>query len=221
MRQKTCSGCHDEGYCSPECQKDDWKIHKLMCAHMKSDGNLLPYTEVDSAISKLKEKAKSKEGTNSEKRLLEYCLSFAEQQYGPRIANKSYRERDGVSVDVRVDNWHVDINRLFDLCFDLGTACGNSEGDQINMSDLGKDCCEKAIHFYEETLSLLKPWQIQIDLKADERTDSIDEVQMNYISERTSSTERWLGQCYSNQSNYDKAGVCYDRAILYGRRVGD
>lgn len=27
----TCSGCHDIQYCSKDCQKTDWPLHKLVC----------------------------------------------------------------------------------------------------------------------------------------------------------------------------------------------
>jgi tetratricopeptide (TPR) repeat protein len=188
---------------------------------MKSDKIMLPCTEVSSAIKMLKEKANSKKGTNSENRLLEYCLSFAEHQYGPRIANKSYRERNSVSVVVCYDNWEVDIDMLFNLCFDLGYAYRKSIGiPPLLINDLQRNCCMKAVHFYDKAKSILKPWLIQIDLYEDKRTDSINEVQMNDIYERTSSTERLLGECHMNLHNYDKAGICFDRAILYGKRIG-
>merc|ERR1711981_1254564 len=32
---KKCSQCHLAFYCSPDCQKKDWKYHKGECAHVK------------------------------------------------------------------------------------------------------------------------------------------------------------------------------------------
>jgi hypothetical protein len=52
-------------------------------------------------------------GTESETKLLEECLSFAEHHYGDRVLGKSYRERDST----RVDNWFVDIITLYDICY--------------------------------------------------------------------------------------------------------
>ncbi|KAF2109373.1 hypothetical protein BDV96DRAFT_651812 [Lophiotrema nucula] len=31
LAAKVCGICHCNRYCSPECQKDDWKVHKLVC----------------------------------------------------------------------------------------------------------------------------------------------------------------------------------------------
>lgn len=29
--RNSCSSCNNEDYCSTDCQKQDWKIHKIMC----------------------------------------------------------------------------------------------------------------------------------------------------------------------------------------------
>jgi hypothetical protein len=74
-----CSDFHKENYCSLECQKSDWKIHKILCKYIKKNSELLSWTEVKEAISKLREKAKVKDikGTTSETRMLIYYLHFA------------------------------------------------------------------------------------------------------------------------------------------------
>jgi hypothetical protein len=33
---KLCASCEDIHYCSPECQKTDWKVHKLLCRTFKA-----------------------------------------------------------------------------------------------------------------------------------------------------------------------------------------
>jgi hypothetical protein len=33
---KACSKCHEMPYCSAECQKSDWRIHKLVCKSLKA-----------------------------------------------------------------------------------------------------------------------------------------------------------------------------------------
>jgi hypothetical protein len=118
FRSKKCGGCLEEWYCGPECQKQDWNIHKIMCVSMK---NLLPLPEVKKGISRLKEKAKLtkgteneipevkkgisrlkekaklNKGTENEIRILVYCLSFIERQYGDKIVGKPYRKRNDAS----------------------------------------------------------------------------------------------------------------------------
>jgi hypothetical protein len=80
--------------------------------------NLLPLPEVEQGISRLKEKAKLKKGTENEIRILVYCLSFIEHQYGDIIVGKPYRQRNDGSV-LCVDNWAVDV-QLSAVCHELG-----------------------------------------------------------------------------------------------------
>lgn len=75
FRTKDCSACLLKGYCGPECQIGDWKIHRILCA--------MP--EVKKEISKFTGHAESKRGTAAEIRILEYCLSFAGHQFGDQI----------------------------------------------------------------------------------------------------------------------------------------
>lgn len=47
---KKCAGCFVELYCSIECQKADWKMHKLICSYEKESNKLLPFPTVDATI---------------------------------------------------------------------------------------------------------------------------------------------------------------------------
>lgn len=48
-----CSACLKKGFCSSECQKTDWKIHKIMCSHMKNAENYLSFEDLNIVLKKL------------------------------------------------------------------------------------------------------------------------------------------------------------------------
>jgi hypothetical protein len=60
VRSKLFSSCLSEGYCSPECQLEDWKIHKKLCPFMKNSKKLLPLADVFKMIIELGELANLK-----------------------------------------------------------------------------------------------------------------------------------------------------------------
>lgn len=85
-----CSTCLREAYCSGDCQKSDWKAHKLMCKTSKKLSNqLLPYREVVQVSHEIVTVPKNANDT----RVLSHVLSYAEFQFGDRVVGKSYRER--------------------------------------------------------------------------------------------------------------------------------
>jgi hypothetical protein len=61
-----CSACSSKFYCSSECQKGDWKIHKLLRPCMKKGDQLLPFSEVKDQVDKFTRQAELKKGTESE-----------------------------------------------------------------------------------------------------------------------------------------------------------
>lgn len=75
-RTKTCSACLKEVYRSSECQKADWKIHKIMCSTMK-DEKLLPFAIVNEKIAEFKVQIKLKEAMGNKIRLYLCLLNFA------------------------------------------------------------------------------------------------------------------------------------------------
>jgi hypothetical protein len=102
----SCSGCDREHYCGSDCQKLDWKIHKLMCPILKKlSYKLQPFREVDQIVNGI---MASKKG--SVIRVLEHLLSYAEYQFGTEVEGKIYREREdgehmsNSDVDLRILN---------------------------------------------------------------------------------------------------------------------
>jgi hypothetical protein len=91
LRSKGCSGCLKEGYCGPECQKEDWKIHKLMCPYLKNDNKLLPFKDVVKTLRKFRESEEFLEAYANKQqhlnglRISEFCIKCAEKQFGDRV----------------------------------------------------------------------------------------------------------------------------------------
>lgn len=51
-RTKFCTACLNEGYCSSECQKKDWKIHKIICPYMKDSEKLIGGEKIEPILCK-------------------------------------------------------------------------------------------------------------------------------------------------------------------------
>jgi hypothetical protein len=156
LRSKDCSGCLKEGYCSPECQKDDWKIHRLMCPHMKNGDKLLPFQEVERNLRKFQNSKELSERGENVGRISEFCVTYAENQFGDRIPGQWYRERENGS---RVDNWNVDVLYLEFFNFSIANSWRLSTNSIYNI-DLRKESFKKAIYYYEKVLCILEPWRI-------------------------------------------------------------
>jgi hypothetical protein len=104
-----------EPYCSGECQKGDWKSHKLICKTLKKLSlQLQPYQEVASVIEEIRGKRPKK--TQLDIRLLGHLISYAEHQFGDRVPGKAYRERGNGD---HIDNWNVEIEIMIPIYVDL------------------------------------------------------------------------------------------------------
>ncbi len=72
--KSSCSICFREQYCSSECQKLDWKIHKGMCPILKKlSREPQPYNEAMRVINEI---LTSNKGYKI--RVLEHLLSYAD-----------------------------------------------------------------------------------------------------------------------------------------------
>jgi hypothetical protein len=138
MGSKLCSSCNDESYCSPECQKLDWKIHKIICS--KQSGQLLPFEEAMERFSKLVNETFGKSIENR-LRILLYLQKFSEYQFeGFMDKPGSSRRTDGgdtsndMVVDIEILNW---------IYFQLGTAY-----QPITKVILSLGCSVLSVAFY-------------------------------------------------------------------------
>jgi hypothetical protein len=84
---KGCSACLKEVYCSGECQKDDWKAHKMMCKLIQqmSDAQQ-PLKDVCLAVNKVmsqSEKQIAKLGRGN----ISYCVSILRHLLSTSLGN--------------------------------------------------------------------------------------------------------------------------------------
>jgi hypothetical protein len=159
----SCSGCGREQYCSSNCQRLDWRIHKLICPILKDlSTEQLPFHE---AYQKVSEILSSTNGMN--KRILNHLLSFSERQFREEQLSVVYRERG----DKERINWLVDFNILHNInqrLFSLNHGHNHTTSTTILYDSL--------FPYLERSVSLLTPWLIHFDSDAGSRSDSFNEI---------------------------------------------
>jgi tetratricopeptide (TPR) repeat protein len=86
-----CSACQNEWYCSVDCQRSDWKSHKMNCGK-----KILPVLELGDSTRRAMDLAmKYEEAGETVKTTAVYekTLRFLEYQYGKHIPGTCYRQR--------------------------------------------------------------------------------------------------------------------------------
>ena len=155
-----CSNCLGALYCSVECQKKDWKTHKVICKkaqEVKKSYEALGYRTVEEIDALLEE----------ERRLAE--LGNAEAQYNLGL---SYSNGLGVSVDkVESVKWYrlAAEQGFAHAQFNLGNAYFNGEGVSVDKVEAIKWYRLAANQGYAEAQCILGFLYLQGDgVEADE-----------------------------------------------------
>jgi hypothetical protein len=93
-----CSACLREFYCSADCQKKDWKTHKIFCCSIKlKPETLQSFTDASPVVSQVLNQTEAqvaKLGSQRYIKLLHHTATFSEKQFGKRIAGRASYERD-------------------------------------------------------------------------------------------------------------------------------
>jgi hypothetical protein len=188
-----------EPYCSGECQKLDWKKHKLICTILKRLSNeLQPYQEVVKVIMEILV-------IPGNLRILSHLLCYAEFQFGERIAGKAYRQRgngekiDNLTVEVRVV---IDIYRRFLSVYDGDRSLTNEDRNNLKLP------------YFLKMQELLKPWS----LSPDSQDDSLNVAHIDYIWEILSDTESQIAMIYMNSFQLDISETYFLQSLAYARR---
>jgi tetratricopeptide (TPR) repeat protein len=175
---------------------------------MKEGAMFLPFLKVYDVMFQLKKKASVVMGKDSEIRILKYCLSFAEYQYGDRIIGQKQRERGGYGMD------NLAIDQIFlGLCGAIGFDY-QIKADRHSKISILKDAYTMAIYHYKKSLSIVVSWQTQLD--SGERKDFIKGIDINFM--RTMAESK-LVSCYIELRNFEKAGDSYERAITFAKVI--
>lgn len=202
MGTSGCSNCLREGYCSGECQKLDWKVHKTICKTLKKLPNQIqPYRDVGRVITEI---LHSPEIISQNKRILVHLLSFAELQFGERSSGKAYRER---GTD-RIDNWTVEVEILFRICHSLVEIYNFDESLSVIVQ------FNSMMPYVQRMLDVLKPWSTDNA----SRIDRLSTVQMNYILQLSSRTDTKMASIHTGRGEFNKAEDMCKRALSSAKK---
>jgi tetratricopeptide (TPR) repeat protein len=203
----SCSICLREPYCSGDCQKGDWKLHKAICKILKKLSlKLQPYHEVVQIIDDILEEISEKK-KEQRIRVLTHLISYAKHQFGDRVPGKVYRERN---TGERMDNWRIEIEMLIPIFISLLTAHEDGALSRIDRDNL-------AFPYFEKMLDILRPWSTCVDLNRASHIDSINKEQISEILLHLSQTERSIGLIFTRRNQFDRAENHCQQALSYAR----
>lgn len=194
-----CSACLREYYCSHDCQKGDWKAHKLICKIIKKLSlQQQPFQDVVPAIKGTL--AVRPQKLHLGLRVLEHLLKYALHQFGDIVPGNDYRARENGE---QIYNYKVDVMNLFPIYVDMIELYESDE----SLSKLGRD--DLLLLCYQKQLDLLKPWSFT-------RADSDNDVK-DYALMTLSQIEGNIAQVYVLKSQFDMADDYFKRALNYAR----
>lgn len=198
-----CSTCLKEAYCNSDCQKADWKAHKLICKTVKRFSNQLqPYAKVVEIIREIL-KGPVKAGTDI--RVVKHLLSYAEFQFGDTVPGNSCRQRKNGD---RISNWVVEIEMLYPIYQRLI----NDYAYDKSLSAIIRD--NRMFPYLEMILDLLTPWSLLIDSDGTSRIDRLDKGQINRVLNLSSKVECSITDIYRQRNTYDLAENHCLKALL-------
>lgn len=201
----SCSGCIREQYCSSDCQKLDWKVHKMVCSILKKlPSELEPYENVVENIQQIL-KAKKRDDT----RVLTHLLSYAEFQFGQKIIGSTYRERESGE---RITNWEVEVESLYYILLAIIITY------EKNASLTKVTCNNLQAPYLSRALILLTPWLTSLDLLAISRGSSFCENQITELLHKLNYVERMMAYQAMESVKFDAAEGHCQRCLIYSKR---
>jgi hypothetical protein len=196
---KSCSSCLNEIYCSSECQKTDWKMHKKTChlIKMMSD-ELLPFKDLHLAFQEVSTKIEERItelGVEGYVRLLYQAAKFAEHHFGERIAGSLSYSRDNGDI---LSHWEVEIDTLHNIynqlaCYNLFENYGGKE----------EDFWTEKIIYLQKSGVILERWIRRVNSSEIEKID-IDEEKIDKLFHSISLVDRDLSSGYRILEDWDK-----------------
>ena len=171
---KYCGNCENVMYCSGECQRLHWKVHKPDCEEKKNTDPLICFSDAWLQTNDLMKKADEEIALKDEAKAiktLKQALAFAEHQFGKPELEKMSRIREG-SNDL-ISSWEVD-NMLMRMCSKLG---------DLNKNLGSADGLRNAEVFYLKARKWVEVWRKRMDGRVNgERLVPFDPSQVTYYS---------------------------------------
>lgn len=142
-------------------------------------------------------------------RVLKHVLTYAEFQFGERIPNQTYRERESGE---RMDNWTVELDAMI-LIYMKVINIYERNG---SLSLIFKD--NNTLPYYKKQLEILKPWSLRLNLDTDCRKDTLSRDKSNHILDLLSEIERGMASIYMHRNQFDMAEGYTKRSLSYARQ---
>jgi tetratricopeptide (TPR) repeat protein len=206
---KSCSVCLRELYCSSDCQKTDWKLHKLICQSLKKlPHQLQPYLEVVRVVKETP--IETPEKTKLYIRFVKHLISYAEHQFGDRVPGKAYREREDGEC---INNWKVEIEVLIPIYIELTTIYW----EDISLGKVVR--ANLIVSYNEKIFDLLRPWSANcLDLNSISPWSAyLDKDQINQMLVLLSETERSTATMQYHINHFDLAENHCQRAVAFAK----
>jgi tetratricopeptide (TPR) repeat protein len=206
---KSCSICLREFYCSSDCQKTDWKSHKLICQSLKMlPHQLQPYFEVVRVVKETPIETPEKKKLYI--RFVKHLISYAENQFGDRVPGKAYREREDGEC---INNWTVEIEVLIPIYSELTIVYW----DDISLGEVVR--ANLIIPYYKKMLDLLRPWSANcLNLNSiGPWSEYLDKDKINQILVLLSETERRIASMQGRINHFDLAEIHCQRAVTFAK----
>jgi tetratricopeptide (TPR) repeat protein len=141
-------------------------------------------------------------------RVLEHLGSFAKHQFGDRVPDKDYRERENGE---RVNNYLVEINMLHHIYGDLADIyLSDGSLSMLSRDTLRFPLCEKM-------LDLLRPWSKYLDSNLTSRIDKMSTDQINEILKFSVVSEGNIALIYMHRRQLNLAETHCQRSLSCAR----
>lgn len=207
--KRACSACRTEYYCSAECQKGDWKAHKIMChlIKMMPSNMLLPFLDICSVLDEVLNQTAAQIvqlGRKKHVRLLEYLLAFAKHQFGEQVADTLVYDRGN---DDHINAWDMEVGVFHSIYSKLvKRTLYNDNNDYYWLS---------GIDYIQKTVSILEPWS----LNEGERFNSLNEDGLEWLFDELSDKEKLLALAHENLNDWDKAQYYYKQSNIHAKKM--
>jgi hypothetical protein len=208
--KSSCSSCGREQYCSGNCQKLDWKLHKSMCPILKKLSN--KFQTYPEALQVIDDTLGSKKGNVI--RVLEHLYSYAEFQVGKQCVGVGFLKRvDGDGI--RMSHKDADIGVLHRINVSIVDAHDNN-----SISCLVRD--NNLYPYLERSICLLNPWLVHLDtLSASNRIEmGFNNDKINHLIQQLYLTEKRMALVTMNRLQFSLSEGHCQRCLAFSKRFG-